>query len=925
MRRLSVKAGDTSVIHFPIESCKESATFNNMVVTLLCNFLRILAQCPGSACALQVAEALTVRENSALEWCVEVLKREGASSGMEPFLNICFRSYLALGAVDDELALDIRLLGITAYSHLAKCDGRELLKYAMKSAMQYEADRLGQTERMVRIAGFYQRISDIAMRRLAAMSVTPEVVEFVQHWARTSLHTSGISKALQICQLVLHTSQGSDNAHARLVSGFLSFELLVKHSIQSRPAHQQLADVAAEVRQLAFEAIGPKARHTLAGWNSLAICADSMRRTAKSALAALRSSQSQLGQTRLASDMVHVLDVAGRTYNAYISRGAAEKAAAGGGATVSSFCDGNAEVYLVALQLATQFVDDDAVVGSVVQRHSDLLLLLCRKAQCNVGFLRSHSTVFFNKGASQYQLHAYTSAARLLEFAIQSMVLWIEMASDGRLGEDEEAEAVGQLWKRYEILAAAHQAAMAYEEAAMAFSRAIGWTVRRFADRLIATITQPGDSVVVPPSSSLTESSAAARVHQFIDRYVRMCAVRLARDSDEVRAQMSVLEYAGELPESRLLQAWMCEVEAYCWRPFSTQAGVGAVRAVLLERAMAMYEGASSVGYARCLVELAKEDRDGGRVEKCLDRLHAAQEIAKQQHCGGSSSNSYVVGVVGESYAWQAVVAIEQGAAESSSSTSSLGMCGRLWAALLKDIGHVDSGFLRDVADLMQYVLGLLLSRRLYAQYCTVQTVLLDLAMASERSDSTWAPTVMESLVGLATGCLLVGQHAHAAEHFRMAAFRYGSGVLPVHVDVAAKLAFAEFQIACGDVEGGAQTMRAASDVAYAGLDLGEHLAAGGKRQAKATPETLLVLARAASVYSQLSLKRGELANAVDFGVQGYRILTSVLQSLSLARRRRCERAGQSIKEEEEEDPFNEPSKPRANGNASEATKTGED
>ncbi|KAJ2402718.1 hypothetical protein GGI10_005852, partial [Coemansia sp. RSA 2530] len=101
MRRLSLVrdsavGSEHSMVHFPMSYNRGDASFDILVVTLLCNVLRVLAQAPTATQALELMPQLSVRSHSALEWCLRL--RDVDSAAAEPFLGACFRAYYALGA-----------------------------------------------------------------------------------------------------------------------------------------------------------------------------------------------------------------------------------------------------------------------------------------------------------------------------------------------------------------------------------------------------------------------------------------------------------------------------------------------------------------------------------------------------------------------------------------------------------------------------------------------------------------------------------------------------------------------------------------------------------------------------------------------------------------------------------------------------------
>ncbi|KAJ2769095.1 separin protein, partial [Coemansia nantahalensis] len=303
--------------------------------------------------------------------------------------------------------------------------------------------------------------------------------------------------------------------------------------------------------------------------------------------------------------------------------------------------------------------------------------------------------------------------------------------------------------------------------------------------------------------------------------------------------------------------------------------------------------------------------RDAGDIRAFEDRIHAALEVTKSQP---RSDSPYVLGVVADCYAWQAIAAIEA-AGGSSHTPDELRACTRLWTLVsrhaVSDSGEPpDVGYLHGVVHTIQQTADLLMSRRLYAPGANVLLVAVELATACERHDRTWAPVAMECLVGLGTACLLRGDAGAAGAYFGDVATRYETGVLPPHVEVASKIAYGSFQLAQGDAAAARTTMGVAGGLARRTLDATAGPGAGAARQKReaATPETLVLLSRAAHTYSVLALKEGALADSIDFGIHSYRILTSLLRSLAAAHRRALR--AQSLRApsgDTEDDPFSDP------------------
>ncbi|KAI8322661.1 hypothetical protein GQ54DRAFT_142498 [Martensiomyces pterosporus] len=912
------KDGAVGSIHFPVQYCNGDLAFNNLVVTLLCNFLRALSQDSASKQTAELAEDLARKNNSALDWCLRVHGID--SDSVEPFLGVCFRSYYALGTISEQHSLEIRLLGLVAYSKTKACDYRELLRYATRAALRAESSAAETQDLDGRLDAYFSGVLDLIKAQLGSLSVSPELVEFCHQAANVKQRAAGLEKALDACRLPLLSSQGDKDAHAKLVSESLSTYALVNSALRRGSLRSEAHSIALSLPLLADEALSPKARHTLAGWNSLAVCADMLRKIAKRAFGELRQPKLEPLQSDLAGVLIRVMDVAGRIYEAYISRGAAAKAESVGGTSAASLLNCNAEVYLLTIQFALQFQESSVAAQETTKSHSDRLLALCKKGKCSADFLRNHSTVFFNRGASLYQLKIYGQAAQTMDLAIGSLEQWIatSQASHASLGD-----ALNQLCKRYEIAGSAYQSNRSFDDAAKLFGRAISWISAQFQDQVCTSIvSSQGHKVVLPPYSSVPENSAEVkRISQFVDRYVRMCAGRLVKDPREADLHASVVKYAADLPKDSVACAWLYEVEAYHWRPFSNapSGSTSAIRTGHLTSALAIYETTSPLGYARCLIELAKLDRDGGSREACLDRLHAAMEITKEL----SEDSIYVLSALSECYAWRGIVGIEAG----DMATDDIAACVNLWSLLHKQASAPiadsdgrsvpDCGLLRDAANTMNRTLELLMSRRMHALCSDILAVLFSISSTCERYDRSWAPTTMESLIGLGTTSLLQGHMSTAAEHFQAAASRYETGVLPVHVEVASKIAYASFQIACGDSEGGAETMMAANGIARGALELGSASRSVRTKRAAATPDTLVLLSKASHAYSVLAMKQGALADSIDFSLHSYRILCSLLKSLSIAHKKSTLEQTSSHNTQSEDDPFSDAKPDETEGAAS--------
>ncbi|KAJ1734968.1 hypothetical protein LPJ72_002104, partial [Coemansia sp. Benny D160-2] len=82
------------------------------------------------------------------------------------------------------------------------------------------------------------------------------------------------------------------------------------------------------------------------------------------------------------------------------------------------------------------------------------------------------------------------------------------------------------------------------------------------------------------------------------------------------------------------------------------------------------------------------------------------------------------------------------------------------------------------------------------------------------------------------------------------------------------------------------------------------------------SPEMLVLFSKASFTYSVMALKRGDLADSVNFGLHSYRILYSLLKSLSLSHKRSLSKSTRRFQDsnriEPEDDPFSDskPDKP---------------
>ncbi|KAJ2801965.1 hypothetical protein H4R21_002602, partial [Coemansia helicoidea] len=914
MNRMSIgkSAAGVGQVRFPIEHCSGDAAFNTLVVTLLCNILRVLAQAPESTEARAAAADLAQRPHSALEWCVRARKAD--QDAMDPFLSACFRAYYTLGGHGGGHALDIRLLAIHAYSLTKGCALRELLKYASRAAARAEppaqaADDSG--EAYGAIAAYYARVIELARPQLAVAAASPELVEFCHHAAHVRRHVSDLAGALAACRL------GAGTGAAKLAGAILSADVLVQataassgHSCAER--EHELESICADVGSSAADVLGSGARHTLSEWNALAQCADVARKSAKVVLTALRQDTSGAARDSVAGALATVLDAAGMIYETYIGRGAADKAE--DGVSKAALWNHCAEASLAAIQTCLLVQGHCSWLQRMAERNGRRLRALCGEQRCSADYLRSHSTVMFNHGAGMYQLKLHAAAAAALEAAIQSMAQWIAVTAQRK---EPLGNAVEQLCKRFEVAALAHQSAGAFAAAARVYGRAVSWLVQHSPEAVCDAVCTGGPHAMVRPPSSTAwtgaGATAVALLLQFVDRYVRMCAGRVARDAGELRDWQPLSALMDDRPDSAVLRGWLYEAEAHFWRAYVAPSAPAAAEALRtrLELALEAYGEAAPLGYARCAAELAKLSRDAGDIRAFEDRIHAALEVTKSQP---HSDSPYVLGVVADCYAWQAIAAIEA-AGGSSYSPGGLRACTRLWTLVsrhaISDSGEPpDVGYLHGVVHTIQQTADLLMSRRLYAPGANVLLVAVELATACERHDRTWAPVAMGCLVGLGTACLLRGDAGAAGAYFGDVATRYETGVLPPHVEVASKIAYGSFQLAQGDAAAARTTMGVAGGLARRTLDAIAGPGAGAARQKReaATPETLVLLSRAAHTYSVLALKEGALADSIDFGIHSYRILTSLLRSLAAAHRRALR--AQSLRApsgDTEDDPFSDP------------------
>ncbi|KAJ2853455.1 hypothetical protein GGI22_004864, partial [Coemansia erecta] len=769
MRRLSInKAAEAehkvSAIHFPARYCQSDLSFNIIVVTLLCNMLRALSLSPKSQHAQRFARDLVQRQNSVLDWCLRV--REMDRDSVDPFLSVCFRAYYALGVVPSGQPLEIRLLGILAYANTRKCDLRELFKYSARSAMSFlssVSSTASDAECILihkQVAHYYTLILEQIAPLLKTATVSSELVEFCHNMAQSKRKAGDIKGSVAASQHVSVCAR-QEGEHkggcAALISRILVWDTLVHDAICNGTTNADMEDVVKGFAALIEGALDENVRYTLAVWNSLARCADIVRRTAISAYTALRQGASDEYQTRVSGVVVAALGAATKIYDVYIARGAAEKAEGAGGTSVATMLSHSAESSLVYIQLALQFLEHDNDAQVEVVRHSDRLIAVCDDVRCNRDFLRNHSTVFFNRGASLYQLKIYGQAAQAIDRAIESLSRWISHSLAKKQSVDD---AFNQLCKRFEVAASAYQSNGEFGRAARTYGSAVIWIISQFPDQIRSALTtesHKGD-VLPPCSHTWSRSNPVGKMALLVDRYARMCASRLQKDAAEKQAMLSLQMHIVDSspPIDRWLAGWLYELEAFYLRPFVTSATryISDVRAALLERALNAYEDSCPLGYARCLIELAKLCRDGGELDACLDKLHAALEIAK----GLPENCVYSLSVIAECYAWQGIVEIER---QATATPHGIDTALSLWTLIQRvcsspakgqdDDGlfSVDSGHMREVVDLMNLTTDLLMSRRMYLQSAQVLAVVLDICIICEKTDRTWVPVEMQCLVGL--------------------------------------------------------------------------------------------------------------------------------------------------------------------------------
>ncbi|KAJ2081895.1 separin protein [Coemansia sp. RSA 988] len=919
MHRLSISghANHTQNVpqtHFPIQYCQSDLAFNILVTTVLCNILRVLAQSLASDQAKNAIGDLERQPNSALEWCLRT--RELDHESIEPFLSVCFRAYYTLGGIGDRPLLGIRLLAITAYSNTKKCDLRELLKYACRAAARAESTPVANADRSMMygvVNRYYTQILELVNAQIESAAASPELVEFIRHMAELRRRAGDISGSLAACRLA------TSAVVWKTISSGLVGDCLIRYSLDNCQLHPELESTYGGLEILANTALAGDARYTLTEWNALILCADIIRKSAKSAQLELRQDKTGSAHIGIYEALVAALDFAGRIYDAYISRGAAAKAESAGGTGTDVLFNHSAEVSLVLIQLVLNHQDSSVWMHANATSHSSRILAMCMDQKCSIDYLRNHSVLFYNYGAGLYQLKIYAQAANAIELAIKSLSNWISMAKSKSMSLGNSTE---QLCKRFEIAALAYQSDRSYTQASRVYGLAITWILEHNLSMTNSMLHTDTNQTPLPPSSSVwSVNPLMVHLMQLVDRYVRMCAGRLLKDSHENQAFRSLQEHMDTLPDDLIVRGWLSEVEAFFWRPYiapSSRFAFSAQKARLCE-AVKSYKGASLLGHARCLAELAKIARDLGEMDTFRDNIDAAMELAKDR----ADENIYTIGIIAECFAWQTVAHIEH----DGHADDKIAACGRLWALIYKHISSsgsgsvqkIDSGFLRDVVDLIQRVAELLLSRRLYSSGGDMLLVAFQLSSACDRDDRSWAPVVMECLIGLGTTSLLCGKPDTAARYFCEAAARYESGVLPAHVEISSKIAYASFQLACGDSSGGSESMRQASELAQGSLDVLS--VAGMARPGRGTtkPETMVLLSKAAHTYSVLALKQGALADSVDLGVHSYRVLGSLLRSLTLAHKRAIQEQNRSHVQTED-DPFSDTKPATSTGEAPEVS-----
>ncbi|KAJ2661342.1 separin protein [Coemansia sp. RSA 1200] len=843
---------------------------------------------------------------------------------MDPFLGVCFRAYYALGSGSGSQHLTIRLLGILAYANTSKRDFRELLKYATRGAtllLGSVSSTMSNVDRVLlhkQVAQYYASIFEHVAPLLKSANVSPELVEFCHSMAQSRQNSGDLKGSIVAVQYIAMCGRQEDERKdgcASLIARILVWDVLVRDALLCGFMDTEMESVVGGFVELVEHAIDGGLRHTLAVWNSLALCADIIRRVARNVYAELRQGKTDDLQSQASKATVLALGVATRIYDVYIARGAASKAESAGGTSIAILLSHSAESSLILIQLALQFLEHDRDVQAEIDRHSGRLLKVCKDERCNSDYLRNHSTVFFNRGASLYQLKIYSQAAQAIEYAIDSLLQWLvlSLAKNQPVGD-----VFGQICKRYEVAASAYQASGDFDRAATTYARAVSLIVSHFPDQIrnvMTTADQQKDGTLPPYSSLWSNSAQVEKLALFVDRYARMCAGRLQKDAEESHAMLSLQTYMVDSPPvDGQLRGWLYELEAFYLRPFVNSATIhiSNVRVALLGNALHSYGDSCPLGYARCLVELAKINRDSRDVDMCLDRLHAAVEIAK----GLPEDCVYSLMTIAECYAWQGIVEIEK---QASGSPYAISTVLRLWTLIQRicsvpteeeGIIALDSGCMRETVDLMILTTDLLMSRRLYSQSALILLVALDICAICEKADKAWVSVAMQCLIALGLNSLILGDHRKAAKYFQQIDGRCEPGVLPNHIELTSKVAHSSFQLACGDLSASAESMAQASALARRSLteDTAGRFAISKRRSV--SPEMLVLFSKASFMYSVMALKRGDLADSVNFGLHSYRILYSLLKSLSLSRKRSLSKSTRRFQEsnriEPEDDPFSD-------------------
>ncbi|KAJ2784123.1 separin protein [Coemansia interrupta] len=865
--------------HFPMRYWQNDPAFNALVAALLCNGLRTLAR--GCAHALRVAQQrgaeLAKRPDSALDWCVRVQAAGDESADAQ--LQACFRAYYALSSSSSGggglagQSLDLRLLALTAYANTRACDARELLKYAA---------RAGQGRTDSGVGGFVEGVAGQLGAQVGRAAVSPELVEFVQLLADCRRAAGDVEGAVGAWQMLAR--RGGEAAAA--AQALLACDTLVVAAVEGASENLGgLADMLAAGRpSAAVVDAAVAARNTLAGWNALALCGDRLRRTARRALSWLpEPADSAPGHVIVACAALAQVVAADALYHAYVARGAAARAAADGGAGVSRVCAAHGDALVAGVQLAARLLEhaDDAGHRQTVRRLTARLLGLCggEGAEGVRALLRGHSTVMFNHAAVLFRLGVSARAAEAAELAADSLALWLQ-----RSGPCEDAlDALMQLCKRYEVAAAAHQAAGAHGRAAEAYARGLALLSRHVEAQELAGGARPPYA-----AEWADDGGVAGRALVFVDRYVRLCGAGMQRDAEDPAAARPTQRLAaGQWSEDAVVLAWLAEAEADCWRPLANTPGlaapVQAARTGLLEHARRLYDSSGCTpGGLRCALELGKAARDLGDAAQAHGLLTLA--AAGQEHA---------LGVAAEAHGWLATADMEQGG----EGGEHAGRCVALWTQLAGqsppgDVGLAgqsppgDVGVVRRALEAMGAFAGLLDARAVHAaERLALRRAGMRLALHCEASDARCAPLAVEWLAATAREC-------PAAEGSRLFAQANGRCVEPEAVPalmcVAAAAAEAEAAMHAGGA-GAAERAQAALDrvAEVARRASAPAQAVRGGRRAAVDAEWLAVLARVGVVQSQVAMRCGRLADAVDCGVHAHRVVAALLQALEAAEERR--------------------------------------